>query len=158
MAGRDYGRRKARSGFNPVWPILGLALLAAMGGWLWWQNQSEGVAEFRHWVIPGAPCAVSSKTAIDAAGESLKDSNVLDEVSFARAYGHVSCTDVRDHGGRGFGVINVCQFSSPRALSVRTPKGEFYYLAPAAKPVVVSVDNGVPACVIGSTEWDRMGT
>jgi hypothetical protein len=108
--------------------------------------------------VQGPPCAATTKAALDAAGVELRETNVIDQVQFARAFGHVSCTDVRDHGGRGFGSVNVCQFSSPRALSVRTPRGEFFYLLPAARPVVVSVDHDLPACVFGTSEWDRMGT
>lgn len=158
MAPRDYGQRTKRKSFSLGWTLFGVVLVAAAVGGLWWQRQVKSVAEFQHWVIQGPPCAPSSKAALDAAGVTLKDSNVIDQVEFTRAYGHVSCTDVHDNGGRGFGSVNVCQFSSPRGLKVRTPKGEFYYLLPGAKPVVVGVEKGAPSCVIGSTEWDRMGT
>jgi hypothetical protein len=158
MAARDYGQRRAGKGFGVGLTVFAVALVAAAAVWMWRQNQSEGVAEFQHWVIAGAPCAATSKAAFDAAGVTLNVTNVIDQAQFARAYGHVSCSDVRDRGGRGFGVVNVCQFSSPLGLRVRTPKGEFYYLLPAAKPVVISIVGGVPACVFGSTEWDRMGT
>lgn len=158
MATRDYGQRRKGRGFALGWGLFGLALLAAAAGGLWWQRQSQGVAEYRHWAIAGPPCPPVSRQAVEAAGADLRQTNVIDQVEFARAYGHVACADVHDRGGRGFGTVNVCQFSSPRAVSVRTPKGVFYFLTPAAKPAVVSVDNGLPACVLGSTEWDRMGS
>lgn len=158
MATRDFGQRRSGRGFSLGWGLFGLVLVAAAVAALWWQRQSQGVADYRHWVVKGPPCAATSKAALDAAGVELRETNVIDQVRFDRAFGHVSCTDVHDKGGRGFGVVSVCQFSSPQALGVITPKGRFYYLLPAARPVVVSVERDVPVCAFGTTEWDRMGS
>jgi hypothetical protein len=80
------------------------------------------------------------------------------DASFTRAYGHVACEEIHDHGGRGFGTLSVCQFSGPGPLAVRTAQGDAYYFIPNAKPAAVTVGQGRPACVVGTTEWDRMGT
>jgi hypothetical protein len=55
-------------------------------------------------------------------------------------------------------MLSVCQFSGPGPLAVHSTQGDAYYFIAGAKPAAVTVGHGRPACVIGTTEWDRMGT
>ena len=153
--------RRSYSSGGPGWKtlVLGLAgLVAVAGGLLVFGFMPGWVAEARHWTVQGPPCPQIAKAAFDAQAIENPQSMVFDDAGFTRAYGHVSCSDIHDRGGRGFGMVGVCQFSGPGALAVRTPQGDAYYLVTGGKPVAVTIGHGRPTCVVGTTEWDKMGT
>lgn len=155
---RDYGTRKRSKGHGLLLGVIALAAVAAAAGYLWWNHRSAQIAEARHWTVQGPPCAPVSEADFKARGGPTPQAMDFEGVGFAREYGHVSCAGIQDHGGTGSGRLLVCQFSAPRALVVRTAKGPFYFIIDGGKPVSITIDHDQPSCVIGTTEWDRMGT
>ena len=73
-----------------------------------------------------------------------------DGVTLGRVAGDVSCSDVKDDGGKGFGTDKVCQFTSPATLTVATPVGVTYYEPGVGQPATLSIHRDVPRCVLAS--------
>ena len=134
-------------GFGAV-AIVIVLLVGAPAAYFGWQRHIEkATALAREWTIAGPPCPSITSQAYRAGPVKASQTFALGEVSFGRAFGHVSCSYIASDGGRGMDDYPVCQFTSPAVLHVATPKGEFYF-APSTGPATVSVPKGVPQCVM----------
>jgi hypothetical protein len=152
-------RRSSRDD-GPGWKTLAMILagVVAVGAATFFIGLMPAwVKNAEHWMVQGPPCPAITKAEFDTHGIENPQSMTFGDASFTRAYGHVACEEIHDKGGRGFGMLSVCQFSGPGPLAVRSAEGDAYYFIPGAKPAAVTVGHGKPACVIGTTEWDRMG-
>lgn len=155
----DYGVRKKPKRL----PLLGMAIV--IGGLIVLAvvhfglelRRPQWLAEARHWTVQGPACAPVSRAAFLASRIETPEALDYDEVSYRRSSGHASCAQIHDQGGRGFGLVDVCQFSSPNGLVVRTGKTETYYIATIGQPLAISIDHGVQSCVLGTTEWAPPG-
>lgn len=150
---RDYGGSRKGGGFPiGIAAVLVVVLLAA-GLWFW--SVPRWTAEASHWTVKGPPCRQVTAQQFEAASVGGPELQVdtFDDISFGRAYGHVSCADIHDDGGHGFGQHAVCQFSSPTRVVVRSARGQTYFEATPGQPVTVSVLKDRTDCVIGGNEW-----
>ena len=129
----------------------GLIVLAAIvGGWGW--HRHTVYVDTQALTITGPPCPTTTRQAYLSSDIPASHVFIYDDVRFARADGMVSCDEIADHGGYGFGKLPVCQFNSPTVLEVITSRGEYFY-ATRAKPATVTVSDGTPSCVLAA----RMG-
>ena len=142
------GARKRKGSRLPaiVAGVLGLAVVGAVLFAGWSRQHGQDIATARAWAITGPPCPTASAQAFAASAVKPRQAFEFNEVTFAHGYGHASCQQVRDDGGRGSGTHPVCQFTAPAALKVTTRKGSFYFVPPTG-PATVAVQDGVPTCV-----------
>ncbi len=142
----DYGARRVRQiGLKRVLIGCGaLVAIAVLGIWL--ARLPQAVTRARAWAISGPPCQTQPRRVFDASVVKPREAFEFDDVTFIRGYGHASCTEIVNDGGRGIGTFPECQFTSPAVLQVTTGKGDFYFL-PGAGPATVSVHHGEPSCV-----------
>jgi len=102
--------------------------------------------------VTGAPCPAVSKAAFDHAlqtqGLSIRYSFDYDDLTLGRAFGEGNC----DEGGGGLRgpTYQVCQFTSPAILSVKSPKGEFYFLPGLGQKASITTKDGTPRCVLAA--------
>ena len=141
------GSRRGGLGFGPVAIVIALAVGAPSAYFSWHRHIEKATALAREWTIAGPPCPAISSQAYAAGPVKASQAFDLGDVRFARGFGHVSCSYIASDGGRGLDDYPVCQFTSPGALHITTPKGEFYF-APSTGPATVSVPNGAPHCVM----------
>ena len=113
------------------------------------QHRDTSVAANKDWAIAGPPCPSLTKAEFAAKGYKAPKSFDYDDVKMARKAGHASCQDLQTNGGKGFSHDQACQFTSPAAMIITTPKGEFFYTPEVGQPATVYVHEGVPRCVLG---------
>jgi hypothetical protein len=113
------------------------------------QQRQSSVAANKAWAITGPPCPSLTGAEFIAKGYKAPKSFDYDDVKMARKAGHASCQDLQTNGGKGFSHDQACQFTSPAALIITTPKGEFFYTPEVGQPATVYVHEGVPRCVLG---------
>lgn len=124
--------------------VVGVALVAGLAKY-------SAVTKARTWAVSGPPCPSLSQAQLRALDAPIVHTVNYDSILFGRAYGYMSCTDVADHGGWGFGSVTVCQFNSPTALQVTTPHGVADYSVPTG-PATVLVRDGKARCVQGASQ------
>jgi DHA3 family macrolide efflux protein-like MFS transporter len=148
---KDYGVRRLY-GPLPVSAASVAVVVAAMVAFKTQEVSAEHqhvVAEAKAWTIAGPPCpSIGAIADIPYAVHPLETFS-FQGVRFSRAYGYVSCRDVRERQGRGPGMITVCQFNSPTVLQVVTPQGRAVWLT-GVHNASVSVTAGVPRCVLSA--------
>ncbi|WP_304170024.1 hypothetical protein [Phenylobacterium aquaticum] len=100
--------------------------------------------------VTGAPCP--SWTAAQYAAQPLRAQQVFsfDMIDFGRRFGHVECGVAGMHGADKIGERDVCQFTGPAVLEIKSGKGTFYFAPGVGVPATVSVQHGVPSCVMAS--------
>jgi hypothetical protein len=155
----DYGMRKKARGGRGLW--LGLVVflvLAAVVGHLGLRRLQPGwIAEAARWTVQGPPCAPVSAAVFKAQGAPINETFEYDGAVFARAFGQGSCAQIHDHGGKGLGMVSVCQFSSPMVLRVHAGKADTFYVVQAGKPLTVTIDHGALTCVLAAREFPPSG-
>lgn len=100
--------------------------------------------------VEGPPCP--QLTAAEFAARKLKVTKATnyENIIFARQFGHMDCRTLRYGAGWGTAIYPVCQFTSPNALSVKTPKSEWFYAPGPGQPATIAVPHGEARCVMGS--------
>jgi hypothetical protein len=149
----DYGHQPARrlTGPRPSLMIGGVALaVLGMGAIIavWAGDRAAGVAKARQWLVEGQACPTLTPAALATQSEQPNKRFSFYEGQFARASGAASCDLVKDHGGRGLNIMQVCKFSSPDMLEIKTPKADVIYGPGLFQPVVVSLPGDQPHCVL----------
>jgi hypothetical protein len=144
----DSPKRRIAAGWLALLAIIVVALVAG-GFWAWNRHVEMAVAEAQAWTIKGPPCPALTKQAYLAGAVHATQSTQLGDITFERAFGHVSCNFIANDGGRGVGDYPVCQFTSPAVLHIVTPKGEFWFF-PSTGPATVSVLHGQAQCVMAA--------
>jgi hypothetical protein len=71
-------------------------------------------------------------------------------VTFGRDFGNADCSVAAAEGTLGLGSYDVCQFTGPAVLYVRTPRGAFYYQPGVGRRATVMTPNGAPRCVMAA--------
>jgi len=148
---RDFGGGKRRSkGIGIPAIIVGALLLVVavlVGSRL--AQRPRDIRKAEEWAISGPPCPQLSAPAFQAQPVRIHERSEVDDISFGRGYGHMSCDDIVNDGGRGFGTFTECQFSSPGAIEVTTTAGDSYFLT-RVSPATVTVKKGVVGCVLAA--------
>jgi hypothetical protein len=126
-------------------------------GTLWglaWEHQviARSTADTRLDAIVGPPCP-ASRPAFDRA---LKIQGPLpyvfdfNGVRFGRYFGYADCTVAASKDALGMGSYDVCQFTGPSALYVKTARGEFYFTPGVGHKATVLTEGGVARCVMAA--------
>ena len=141
----DGPRRK-----RPLVPVLigvmALAVAVPLAVYSWQRRIERETAKTKAQIPSGAPaCPTLTRQAYDAGFDKATHAFAMEDVTFARGYGHVECGYVANDNGRSLGDFPVCAFTSPGVLKITTPKGEFYFY-PKTGPATVWVPHGVPQC------------
>ncbi len=139
----------------PRWAWIGfVAVVTTWSGWYLTTNYREAiarhVADAKAWRIEGPPCPPSTKARFMGVHHKPPQRFEFEGVVFFRRYGHVECAAIRDRAGRGDHLYDVCQFTSPGDLMVRTPSGDWYFQPGPGQPATVSTAGPSPRCVMAS--------
>ena len=147
----DYGAGKRRR-VGPSGPVIAAAaavLAIAFAAGAWFLHRPEDIRRAQQWAISGPPCPQVSASGFQAQPVRIHERFEDDGITFGRGYGHVSCEDIKDDGGKGFGSFTECQFTSPGALQVSTSSGDSYFVTKAS-PATVMVRKSAVSCVLAA--------
>jgi hypothetical protein len=114
------------------------------------RDRNASIVLARAWEVRGPACPAMSQTEFGARRETAPKTFDYDGVTLGRVAGDVSCSDVKDNGGRGFGTDKVCQFTSPATLTVASPAGRFLFVPGPGQPATLRIHKDVPTCVMAS--------
>jgi hypothetical protein len=130
-----------------------VVVLSAAGliGFNWWRTQTANISVAKAWNVEGPPCPTLTAVEFEAGRYTAAKSFDYDGILIARHSGHVSCSDVKQGGGKSLFVDRVCQFTSPAVITVTSAKGAYYFAPGAGHGATVAIHDGVPRCVLGST-------
>lgn len=156
----DFGSRSPPKGTASILPRLAWGGVAAMfvatGLWdLAEQHRvvAQSTADTDVAAIVGPPCPTLSRAAFES---RVKLQGKLPWVfefngnTFGRYFGYADCSVTESQGGLGIGSYNVCQFTSPATLYVKTAKGEFYFMPGVGRKASVMAPGGVARCVMAA--------
>jgi hypothetical protein len=158
----EFGRERGLAGMIPRAVFVGVLATLAIG--TAWELLSE-----RHTIavstqaanlsaIAGPPCPAVSAMAFGSAlkrqGLTLKYVFNFNGDVFGRAIGDGDCDVAAANGSAGLGSYDVCEFSSPAVLYVKTGKGEFFYLPGVGHKATVMTPNGIARCVMAAPKLD----
>ena len=138
---RDAGQTLAMAGL--------LLMLAAIPGYIVLETWAGEQAMKRAWTIAGPPCPVVERPAWRVVGSKPPKAFAYGGIGFARHFGHASCVAWREGGAFNSGLVRVCQFNAPGAVTVAANGRTVSYQPGVAKRATVSVRAGRPACVMG---------
>ena len=145
----DYGAgRAARKGLSlPAIAAGGVVLIAIflVGSWL--LHRPYDIRKAQQWAISGPPCQQAPLAVFQGQPVKIHERFENDGINFGRGYGHVSCDDIVNDGGKGFGTFTECQFTSPGALQITTKAGDVYFLT-GTGPATVTVKKDAVSCVL----------
>ena len=148
----DYGAaRRKQKGLGLGAIAIGAVVLVAVflvGAWA--LHRPYDIRKAQQWAISGPPCPQVSAQAFQAQAVKIHARFENDGITFGRGYGHVSCDDIKENGGKGFSSFTECQFTSPGALQITTPKGEDVYFVTNTGPATVSVSKSGVSCVLAA--------
>ena len=145
----DYGGGRGKKGIGMPAILIGAVVLIAafaIGGWAW--KRPREIAKAQAWAITGPPCPTLSKQAYDAQFLKIKYRTEVNDLTFGRNSGSISCDDIVEDGGKGLGKFTECQFTSPSIVEVTTEAGDFYFLLQTGR-ATVWVKHGQATCVRG---------
>jgi hypothetical protein len=148
---RDYGTRgtpRARL----LWTValVGMAPVVLLVAHIYLREQNANVAVAKAWDIKGAPCPTLTAAEFAQKRYTAKKTFDYDGILIGRHSGHVSCSDVKQGGGRSLFVDRVCQFTSPAVITVTTKAGAFFFVPGVGQPATVIVHGAQPRCVMAS--------
>ena len=146
----DYGSARTRKGLGlgTILAAAAVLILAFVIGNQVWHRPGE-IRKAELWAVSGPPCQQVSPQAFQAQPVRIHHRFENDEITFGRGFGHVSCEDIVNDGGKGFGTFTECQFTSPGALQVTTSSGDSYFLTKAS-PATVTVSKSGVGCVLAA--------
>lgn len=114
------------------------------------RDRNASIALARKWDVQGPPCPAMSEAEFQAKHQAAPKTFDYDGTTLGRVAGDVSCSDVKDNGGKGFGTDKVCQFTSPAALTVVSPAGRFFFVPGPGQPATLRIHKDVASCVMAS--------
>lgn len=115
------------------------------------RERNDAVATARKWDIKGPACPALSEAEFRAGRQLAPKTFDYDGATIGRIAGDVSCSDVKDDGGKGFGTDKVCQFTAPATLTAVTPAGRFFFVPGPGQPATLRIHKDVATCVMAST-------
>ncbi len=147
----DYGYRPPTRRV-PMKVILGVGLvvLVAIVVSSFLRQRQLNVAAAQGLRVSGPPCPTVTADQAKAEGLNPAQAFVFDDITFARAYGHVSCEDSHGPDGTALGSYAECQFTSPHVIAVTVKDQTSWFFPGPGKPATVTVPHGKPACVLAS--------
>ncbi len=108
--------------------------------------------------ITGPPCPAVSAAAFQSALKTqeltLKYVFDFNGDTFGRAIGDSDCDVAVAKGSGGLGSYDVCEFTSPAVLYVKTGRGEFFFLPGVARKASVTTAGGIARCVMAAPNLD----
>lgn len=108
--------------------------------------------------IAGPPCPAVSAAAFQSALKrqelTLKYVFNFNGDVFGRAIGDGDCDVAAAQGSAGLGTYDVCEFTGPAVLYVKTGKAEFFYLPGVGRKATVMTPGGVARCVMAAPKLD----
>jgi len=108
--------------------------------------------------ITGPPCPAVSAAAFQSAlktqGLALKYVFDFNGDTFGRAIGDGDCDVAAANGTAGLGSYDVCEFTSPTVLYVKTGRGEFFFLPGVGRKASVMTEGGIARCVMAAPNLD----
>jgi hypothetical protein len=102
------------------------------------------------WDVAGPPCPSLNATQFVQRGLTAPQAFAYNDLVIGRKVGHASCGAAGDDHGRSLWTHEVCEFTGPVVLRVKSPKGEFFFEPGVGQPATVAMSHGVPHCVMGS--------
>ena len=160
----EFGRPRPRSlgALMPRFVIAGAVLTVAIG--TAWELASEhqaiarSTADARLSAIVGPACprvsAAAFQSAVTAQGRGLRYSFHFNGDIFSRSFGDGDCGVAAAKGSLGLGTYDVCEFTSPGVLAVKTSRGQFYFLPGLGQKATVMTPNGIARCVMAAPNLD----
>lgn len=145
--------RRKGGGLSVIHVVIAIVVLGVLGALAYWDFQHRRAANIgtaEAWDIKGPPCPAATAEDWAAKHEVAPKTFDYDGDTLGRLAGDASCSDVQDKGGKGLGVLKVCQFTSPGALTVKTKAGMFYFLPGIGNPATIVIREGRPRCVLAS--------
>ena len=147
---RDYGAARRYGVAHVAGAVIVLTLAAGLIAWNWVRGRNVDIATAREWSVAGPPCPELTAAQWAARHEKAPKVFDYDGTQLGRWAGDASCSDVKTHGGTGFGVDKICQFTNPVALTVVSPAGAFYFLPGVGKPATLAIHRDRPRCVLAA--------
>ena len=152
----DFGARTASGGLGGLlpWLVVGglLATLVVGAAWgVWAERRTIAQSAAATGAIVGPPCPVATRADFES---TLKLQGPLpyvfdfNGVSFGRYFGYADCSVAPPKSG--LGSYDVCQFTSPSTLYVKTARGEFYFSTGVGQKATVMTEGGVARCVMAA--------
>ena len=139
----------------------GLMTLALGTAWML-LDQRHTIAQSTHVAdlaaIAGPPCPAVSAAAFASALKTqeltLKYVFDFNGATFGRAIGDGECDVATEKGTAGLGSYDVCEFTGPAVLYVKTGKGEFFFLPGVGHKATVMTPQGIARCVMAAPKLD----
>jgi hypothetical protein len=141
--------------------VVGGAVATLVVGTLWGvlaerQTIAQSTADTNLAAIVGPPCpAISAATArqsLQAQGVTMKYVFDFNGDTFGRVFGYADCSVAASKVG--LGSYDVCQFTGPSVLYVKTAHSVAYFAPGVGHKATVMTENGVPRCVMAAPAWD----
>lgn len=108
--------------------------------------------------VTGPPCPAVSAAAFQSAlrtqGLTLKYVFDFNGDTFGRPIGDGDCDVAAEPGSAGLGSYDVCEFTGPAALYVKTGRGEFFFLPGLGRKATVMTPKGIARCVMAAPNLD----
>jgi hypothetical protein len=108
--------------------------------------------------IAGPPCPAVSAAAFQSAlktqGLTLKYVFDFNGDTFGRAIGDGDCDVAAAKASGGLGSYNVCEFTGPAVLYVKTRRGESFFLPGVGHKATVMTPDGAAHCVMAAPNLD----
>jgi hypothetical protein len=160
----DFGpsRRDWMAALMPRMVVAGAVALVA-GATIWElaaerHTIAQSSADTNVAAIVGPPCPALSAAAFQTAvreGPGLAYSFDFNGATFGRSFGYADCSVAEAKGSLGLGSYDVCQFTSPAILYVKTARGAFYFQPGIGQKATVMTPDGQARCVMAAPKWDN---
>ena len=155
-------RRRSVNALMPRLAIIGVVLtLAITTAWELGAERHQialSTEDAKLSAIIGPACpqvsAAAFQSAVTAQGRGLRYAFDFNGDSFARSFGDGDCGVAAANGSLGLGTYDVCEFTSPGVLSVKTARGQFYFLLGLGQKATVMTPNGIARCVMAAPNLD----
>ena len=153
----DYGGGTGRRrGPSLLVIVVGAVVLVAaflVGSFFW--RRPRDIQKAQAWAITGPPCQQVSADAFQAQPVKIHDRFEDEGITFGRGYGHVSCDEIVNDGGKGFGTFTECQFTSPGALQITTKAGVTYFVTGTSRATVTVRKDAVTCVLAGKFKGEQ---
>jgi hypothetical protein len=155
----DFGPSRGLDGMLPRLVIGGFLLTLVVGALVGLVADrwviAKSTADTNLAAIVGPPCpsltAEAAQRSLKAQGVALSYVFEFNGATFARVFGYADCSVASKDG---IGPYDVCQFTSPAVLYVKTARREAYFVPGIGRKATVMTQDGAPSCVIAAPAWD----
>ena len=156
----DFGAPRGFEGFLPRL-VIGGAFATLAVGTLWGlmaehQVIARSMADTNLAAIVGPPCPAltptAARTSLKAQGVALSYVFDFNGDTFGRVFGHADCSVAS--ADDSLGSYDVCQFTSPDMLFVKTARGEAWFAPGVGQKATVMTPGGAPRCVMAAPAWN----